>query len=116
MTENLRKEFSKYTKEEIIAGIFDAYPFEKQLKNLLTSIKYCKELKRNEDDLKEFDRLTENSKKADEEYFKYIKELQQKYGKKIKLSQLTIKEIDKLVEVTGKYERANKEYLDNLKK
>ncbi|MGN1337380.1 MAG: hypothetical protein ACI4WW_02780 [Candidatus Coprovivens sp.] len=105
----LKKKFNKFTKEEIIEGIFsDCYVVN--IKQILNTIENYVNQKRIDDDLKECEIVTNNSNKAINDYVNYVKGLQQKYGEKISLGQLTKIEFDKLLEVTSAYEKANKEY------
>lgn len=39
--EELRKKFNKYTKEQIIEGIFDFYFLENSIEKILNSIEHC---------------------------------------------------------------------------
>lgn len=113
--EELRKKFNKYTKEQILDGIFYIYLFNNEIETLLNKIEFCAKQKRIEDDHKEFERAFNNVNKATDNYLNYTNELKNKYGK-IVLGELTKEEFDKLLELTSEYEKTNAEYLKKLEK
>ena len=114
--EELRKKINKYTKEQIIEGIFNTYFSENEIKKILNSIDHHVKQKRIEDDFKECERVTNNSNKAIDDYVNYVKQLKQKYGDNLTIGTLTKDEFNKLYEVTDKYEKTNKEYYDFLER
>lgn len=114
--EQLRKKFNKYTKEQIIEGIFKTYFWENEIIKILNSIEHYVKQKRIEDDIKECELVTKNSNKATDDYVNYVKQLNQKYGDDLTIDKLTKDEFNKLYEVTDKYEKANKEYFEYLEK
>lgn len=114
--EELRKKFNKYTKEQIIEGMFHTYVLENLMENILHSIEYYVNQKKIEDEYKEFEIVSNNADKAMDDYLNYINELKIKYGNEIKIGQLTKSEFDKLLKVTSDYEKENKDYLENIEK